>query len=57
MAVKTIPAITLVHTYAANSQMLPFCNIKRASFENVEKVVNPPQMPTIRKRARLLFSL
>ena len=37
MAVKTIPAITLVHTYAANPHMLPFWSIMRASLENVEK--------------------
>lgn len=56
MAVKAIPAMMLVPTYAANPQRFPFCSIIRASFENVEKVVNPPQMPTIRNSERLLFS-
>ena len=37
--------------------MFPDCSIISASFENVEKVVKPPQSPTVRNKAQLLPSL
>ena len=43
--------------YPAKPQMFPDCSIISASFENVEKVVNPPQSPTVRNKAQLLPSL
>ena len=43
-------------TYPANPHTLPLCSITNASFENVEKVVKPPQRPTVRNNAQLLPS-
>ena len=43
--------------YPAKPQRFPDCSIIRASLENVEKVVNPPQSPTVRNKAQLLPSL
>ena len=43
--------------YPAKPQMFPDCSIISASFEKVEKVVKPPQSPTVRNKAQLLPSL
>ena len=44
-------------TYPANPQILPACSITNASLENVEKVVKPPQRPTVRNNDQWLASL
>ena len=49
--------MTLIATYAKRLMKFPACSIIKASLEKVEKVVNPPQMPTIMKSAHELFSL
>ena len=49
--------MTLMATYPANPQILPPCSIIRASLENVENVVKPPQRPTVRNNAQLLPSV
>ena len=49
--------MTLIVTYARRLMKLPACSIIKASLEKVEKVVNPPQIPTVMKSAHELFSL
>ena len=49
--------MTLKAMYPAKPQMFPDCSIISASFEKVEKVVKPPQSPTVRNKAQLLPSL
>lgn len=43
--------------YPAKPQIFPDCSIISASFEKVEKVVKPPQSPTVKNKAQLLPSL
>ena len=49
--------MTLIAKYAKRLMKLPACSIIKASLEKVEKVVNPPQMPTVINSAHELFSL
>ena len=49
--------MTLIATYAKRLMKLPACSIIKASLEKVEKVVNPPQIPTVMKSAHELLSL
>lgn len=52
-----MPTTTLMATYPAKPQRLPPCSITSDSFEKVEKVVKPPQSPTVRNKAQLLPSV
>lgn len=55
-AINAMPTTMLVVTYAMKPAILPFCNIWKLSFANVEKVVNPPQNPTVRNNCHELPS-
>ena len=47
-----MPTTTLTATYAMHPHTFPPCISNSASFENVEKVVNPPQKPTVSNRVQ-----
>ena len=47
VAASRMPITTLPATYSAKPVQLPACIICRDSFEKEEKVVNPPQKPTL----------
>ena len=49
--------MTLIATYTIRLKKFPACSIIKASLEKVEKVVNPPQIPTVMKSANELLSL
>ena len=49
--------MTLIATYAIRLMKFPACSIIKPSLEKVEKVVNPPQIPTVMKSAHELLSL
>ena len=55
-AINAMPTTMLVVTYAMKPAIFPFCNIWKLSFANVEKVVNPPQNPTVRNNCHELPS-
>jgi hypothetical protein len=45
-----IPKKKLIPQYKENFNNSLFCKSKKASLENDENVVNPPQTPTVKKR-------
>ena len=48
--------MTLIATYAIRLMKFPACSIIKASLEKVEKVVNPPQMPTVKAIGKADFA-